>query len=281
MAEIRHVTIIGVGLIGGSIGKTLRKKGVKVSGVGRRESSLKTALKVGAIDDAHLDCSEPVAQSDLVILATPVGTFESYFRKIKPLLKRGAIVTDVGSTKGDVVRSSRKVWGSGKDNPFVGSHPMAGNENKGPQYATTTLLTNALCIITPLANTPKAKINRVVNFWKDLGMKTMQMTPSAHDLSVARVSHLPHLIATALMLLPTDNDLEVAATGFRDTTRLASGDPEMWRDIITTNRKSIIRAVDELLGVGEKLRDLIDTGDEKAIEKFLTNAKTRRDSTIS
>ena len=278
MAEIRHVTIIGVGLIGGSIGKALRKGGVKVSGVGRRQSSLKAALKVGAIDDAHLDCSESVAKSDLVILATPVRTFEKYFRQIKPLLKRGAIVTDVGSTKGEVVRSARKIWGSGKDNPFIGSHPMAGNENKGPQYATTTLLRDALCIITPLANTPKAKINRVVNFWKNMGMQTIQMSPAAHDRSVARVSHLPHLISAALMLLPTDNDIKVAATGFRDMIRLAGGDPEMWRDIATTNRKSIIKAIDELLKAGGKLRELIDTGDEKAIEKFLTKAKIRRDN---
>ncbi len=277
MAEIKHVTIIGVGLIGGSIGKALRKSGVKVSGVGRRQSSLKTALKVGAIDDAHFDCSESVPQSDLVILATPVGTFESYFRAIKPLLKRGAVVTDVGSTKGDVVRWARKVWRSGKDNPFIGSHPMCGNENKGSQYSDPALLSGALCIITPLANTPKAKLRRVVNFWKNLGMQTKQMTPAAHDLSVARVSHLPHLISTALVLLPTDNDLEVAATGFHDTTRLAGGDPEMWRDIITTNRKSKNKAIDELNTVSKKLRDLVSAGDEKAIENFLIKAKTRRD----
>ncbi|MCK5114293.1 MAG: prephenate dehydrogenase [Phycisphaerae bacterium] len=281
MAEIKHVTIIGVGLIGGSIGKVLRKDAVRVSGVGRRESSLKAALKVGAIDDAHLDCSEPVATSDLVILATPVGTFEKYFRQIKPLLKRGAIVTDVGSTKGEVVRSARKVWGSGKDNPFIGSHPMAGNENKGPQHATITLLKDALCIITPLAKTPKAKVQRVVNFWKNLGMQTAQMTPAAHDLSAARVSHLPHLISAAMMMLPADGDLEVAATGFRDMTRLAGGDPEMWRDIVATNRKPIIKAIDELLKAGTKLRTLIDTGNEKAVEKFLAKAKTRRDTKIS
>jgi len=171
----------------------------------------------------------------------------------------------------------RSVWGSGKDNPFIGSHPMCGNENKGSQYADPTLLSDALCIITPLANTPKAKLNRVVNFWKNLGMRTTQMTPAAHDLSVARVSHLPHLIAAALVLLPTDNDLKVASTGFRDTTRLASGDPEMWRDIITTNRKSITKSLDGLIRASEKLRKLIDTGDEKVIETFLTKAKTRRD----
>lgn len=278
MAEIKHVTIIGVGLIGGSIGKALRKSGVRVSGVGRRQSSLKTALKVGAIDDAHLDCSEPAAQSDLVILATPVGTFEDYFRTIKPLLKRGAVVTDVGSTKGDVVRSARKVWGSGKDNPFIGSHPMAGSVNKGPKFSDNHLLSDALCIITPLANTPKAKLRRVVNFWKNLGMRTMQMTPSSHDLSVARVSHLPHLISTALVLLPTDNDLKVAAAGFRDMTRLASGDTEMWRDIVKTNRKSITKAIDELITASEKLRDLISAGDEKTIQNFLIKAKKCRDN---
>lgn len=277
MAEIRHVTIIGVGLIGGSIGKALRKSGVMVSGVGRRKSSLTAALKVGAIDDAHLDCTAPVAKSDLIILATPVGTFEHYFRIIKPLVKRGAIVTDAGSTKGDVVRFARRVWGSGKDNPFIGSHPMCGNENKGPQYAEVALLSDALCIITPLANTPKAKLRRVVNFWKNLGMRTVQMTPSAHDASVARVSHLPHLISAALMLLPTDDDLKVAATGFRDMTRLAGGDPEMWRDIAMTNRKPITKAIDDLINAGEKLRGLIEAGDAKGIEKFLAKAKARHD----
>ena len=279
--NIRHVTIVGVGLLGGSLGLAIRRRwrGVRIAGVGRRRSSLSTARKVGCIDTAHLDVREAIGKSDLVILATPVGAFDGYLRDIKPLLRRGALVTDVGSTKVHVVRTAGRILGPG--GPFVGSHPMAGNENKGPAHASADLFAGALCIVTPTGSTPQAKVRRIERFWKDLGMRTTRMTPPAHDRTVARASHLPHVLASLLMLLPSDEDLTVAATGLSDMTRLAGGDPEVWRDVMLTNRKAIIQSLDKLNRSVHRFRKLLDAGDARGIERFFAKAKARRDSTIA
>ena len=158
---------------------------------------------------------------------------------------------------------------------------MAGNENKGPAHAAADLFADALCVVTPTSKTPPAKARRVERFWKDMGMRTTRMAPAAHDRAVARVSHLPHALAGLLMLLPSDGDLDVAATGLRDMTRLAGGDPEVWRDIMLTNRRAIIDAVDKFSISLARLRAVIDAGDARGIEKFFAKAKTRRDNTIA
>jgi len=277
----RHVTIVGVGLLGGSIGLALKRRdrAVRIAGVGRRKVSLKKALAVGAIDSAHLDVAEVVGRSDLVILATPVGAFEGYLEAIRPVLRRGAMVTDVGSTKAGVVRIGERILGRG--GPFVGSHPMAGSEKKGPAHADADLLAGATCILTPTAKTPPSLLRRARRLWKDLGMRTVAMTPARHDRAMARVSHLPHALAALLLLIPGDDDLAVAATGLRDTTRLAGGDPEVWRDIFLTNRKAMLAAVDGLGKSLARLRDLLAAGDGAGIEKLLTAAKKRRDNSLA
>jgi prephenate dehydrogenase len=275
--DLRHVTIIGAGLLGASIGLALKRRlpRVKIAGVGRRVASLRQALRIGAIDTAHLGAGEPVPASDLVILATPVGAFEGYLRAIRPLLKPGAWVTDVGSTKVQVVGAARRVLGSG--GAFIGSHPMAGSERKGPAHARADLFAGATCVLTPSAGTPAALVARAQQFWRMLGMKVLRMTPAAHDRAVAAVSHLPHLASALLTLLPRDADLAVAATGLRDMTRLAAGDPEMWRDILLTNRGELIRAIDRLARSLKGARRLVARGDAAAIERFLRRAKDRRD----
>jgi prephenate dehydrogenase len=276
--SLRHVTIIGAGLLGASIGLALKRRlaGVRVAGVGRRRESLRQALQAGAIDTAHLDVSEVAGRSDLVILATPVGAFESYLRAIRPLLKAGAWVTDVGSTKAEVVRAARRILGPRA--PFLGSHPMAGSERKGPAHARADLFEGATCVLTPTATTPRALTARAERFWRMLGMKVVRMTPAAHDRAVAAVSHLPHIASALLALLPREADLAVAATGFRDVTRLAAGDPEMWRDILLTNRKELLRAIDSLAHSLGSARQIVARADAAAIEKFLQRAKTRRDA---
>ncbi len=279
--QFKHVTIIGVGLLGGSVGLAVKSldPSVQVAGVGRRQSSLDAALKAGTIDTAHLDVAEVVAKSDLVILATPVGAFEKHLKTIAPLLRKSALVTDVGSTKAAVVRIGERIFGKGGQ--FVGSHPMAGSENKGPSFARADLFAGATCVITPTASTPARLIKRSEKFWGDLGMNTLQMSPAAHDRATAQVSHLPHALASLLMLLPGNSELPVAATGFRDATRIASGDPEMWRDIFITNRKAILAALDKFDDALVDFRDMIELGDAKAIEKMLAKAKNRRDATIA
>ena len=279
--QIKHVTIVGVGLLGGSAALAIKAHdpSVMVAGVGRRQVSLDAALEVGAIDTAHFDPAECVGQSDLVILATPVGAFERHLRAAAPALGPNTLITDVGSTKARVARLARRILGPG--GPFVGSHPMAGSEQKGVRFSRADLFAGASCIVTPTADTPDDAVDAIEAFWKTLGMRVVRRSPAAHDRAVARISHLPHMLAGLMMLLPGKNDLEVSASGFRDVTRLASGDPEMWRDILLTNRGAILSALDRFSSDTAKLRDLIDQSDGDAIEKFLTRAKNRRDTTIA
>ncbi len=278
--DIRHVTIVGVGLLGGSAGLALKAfdPRIRIAGVGRRQKSLDQALAIGAVDTAHLDASEAVCDTDLVILATPVGAFAGHMRAIRDSLAARAIVTDVGSTKASVVRQAHRILGAGR---FCGSHPMAGSEQKGPNFARADLFCGATCILTPTANTPTKVVGRVRSLWERMGMRTVTMPPARHDRVIARVSHLPHALAGLLMLLPAEGDLDVSSTGFRDATRLASGDPEMWRDIFLTNRLGILRAIGELEGSLAELHQLVSDGDGAGLEAFFAAAKTRRDTTIA
>ncbi len=278
--QLENVTIVGVGLLGGSIGLALKQllPNVKIAGIGRRKSSLQAAKKVGAIDSAHLNNFDIVAESDLILLATPVGALENILRQIKPHLKRGAIVTDVGSTKAQVVRIAERVLGPA--GPFVGSHPMAGSEQKGPAFARADMLADALCVVTPTSNTPPSLVKKVVKIWKMVGMRTTTLTPAEHDRAAARISHLPHLLASVLMEIPEDKDFDIAASGMRDMTRLASGDPEMWRDIVTTNRKPILSAIRKMQKKLSRLEKLIEQDKAPALEKILTLAKQRRDKKL-
>lgn len=278
--QLKHVTIVGVGLLGGSLGLAVKKRfGALVAGVGRRQSSLDEALACRAIDTAHLDAAEIVGRSDLVILATPVGAFESYLKAVAPRLKKGAIVTDVGSTKQQVVRWAKNILGPA--GPFVGSHPMAGSETKGPNHAREDLFRAATCVITPDARTPRRAVTYVEQFWRELGMNVVQMSAAEHDKAAATISHLPHALSSLLMLLPQKKHVALAATGFRDMTRLAGGDAEMWRDIFLTNRQAVLGAIDDFDELLMRLRDLVDTADGEAMLSLLAAAKAKRDNFLS
>ncbi len=278
LPNFRRVTIIGVGLLGGSIGLAIKaaRRGIHVAGVGRRAESLREAMRIGAIDSAHLEATAPAAQSDLIILATPIGAFASHLRAIAPYLRRGAAITDVGSTKAAVVRMACGILG--KSANFIGSHPMAGSERKGAAHARSDLFAGAPCILTPTADTPRAVVERIEKFWRALGARTLRMSPAAHDRAVAAVSHLPHALAALLMLLPKRADLDVAAGGFADSTRLAGGDMEMWRDIFLTNRRAVLAAIDAFDERLMRFRDLVETADVAGMEKFLLSAKARREA---
>ncbi len=278
--NLRHVTIIGAGLLGGSAALAIKRacRGVHIAGVGRRRTSLEQALDVGAIDSAHLEAATPVARSDLVILATPVGAFGQYLVQIAPHLKRGVLVTDVGSTKATVVRTAEDILGRG--GPFVGSHPMAGSERKGVGFARADLFAGAMCIVTPTASTPVPLVRRTERLWRVLGAKTVRMPPVAHDRAMAAVSHLPHAVAALLVMLPPRAALAVAGRGLADMTRLASGDAEVWRDIFLTNRRAMLDAIDELDERLMALRDLMELGDADGLLRLLAAAKKRRDRQI-
>ncbi|MBT3279076.1 MAG: prephenate dehydrogenase/arogenate dehydrogenase family protein [Phycisphaerales bacterium] len=268
--------IIGTGLLGGSLGLAIRGicPDAEVVGVNRSEAGRRAARRAGCVTATSSSIATAVAGADLVVLATPVGAFETIFHSLVGKLAEGALVTDVGSTKRDVVRLGESILGRG--GPFVGSHPMAGKERKGAAFAEADLLVGAPCLLTPTSHTPKALLNRAKTLWQAVGMRPMEFPPAEHDRVVARISHLPHIISSLLMALPRDEDLPASSSGFRDMTRLAGGDPEMWRDIMLTNRDAILNTIDRFDTQLAKLRTVIEAGQPKPIEQFLAKEQQRR-----
>ena len=278
------ITIIGVGLLGGSIGLAVKRRKLarQTAGFVRRAASLKDCERAGAVDFATTDLLAAVWDADLVILCTPLAQMRSRVREMLPALKRGAIVTDVGSVKASVVRELESlIQKSGAH--FVGSHPMAGAEKTGVSAARADLFVNTVCIVTPTNKTNQAALKKVKQFWNAIGSRVLELKPEIHDALVSRSSHLPHVVAATLashVLSPAQPKHQAAlcANGFRDTTRIASGSPEMWRDIALANRKNIGRSLDAFIGDLQKFRRLVKKGDAKAITKFFETAKKRRDN---
>lgn len=243
-------------------------------------SSLKTALAYDAVDTVTLNMAEAVGDTRLVVVCTPIGTFPAMFRAMAPHLPEGCIVTDVGSTKAHVVRLARKLLPPHAR--FVGSHPVAGSEKTGVEFARADLFQNAVCIVTPTARTDKAAVSDVVAFWDALGACTHTLSPSRHDAVLARVSHLPHAVACALVLLSqAGRSNAFAGPGFGDTTRIASGDPALWRDIFSTNRTATLAALRALERELARFRRAVASEDEKALETWLARAKSIREAWVA
>ena len=282
--QFQKVTIIGVGLLGGSIGLAVqrRKLAREVAGYVRREASLRECEKAGAVHYATTDLLAAVSHADLVILCVPLAQMRPLAQQFLPALKRGAIVTDVGSVKAGVVREVDAVVQQAGAH-FVGSHPMAGGEKMGVLAARADLYANAVCVVTPGAKTSASAVRKLEKFWQSLGARTLRMDAAEHDLLVSRSSHLPHVAAAAmvnLVLHPARPPALTAlcATGFRDTTRIASGSPEMWRDIALANRKNLARSVDAFLAELKKFQTALKQNDVRAVEAFFATAKQRRDN---
>jgi prephenate dehydrogenase len=281
--QFKKITIVGVGLLGGSIGLAVRngKLAREVAGFVRRTASLKDCERAGAVDYATTDLLAAVSSADLVILCTPLAQMRSLAQQILPALKRGAIVTDVGSVKAGVVRELESLVAKSGAH-FIGSHPMAGGEKMGVQAARVDLFENTICIVTPTKKSKASAVRRLEQFWKSLGARTLRLAAAEHDSLVSRSSHLPHVVAAALSGLVLDPKLAKAqsalcATGFRDTTRIASGSPEMWRDIALANRKNLAQSVDAFVAELKKFQAILKTGDSKSVESFFATAKARRD----
>ncbi|HOW72419.1 MAG TPA: prephenate dehydrogenase [Phycisphaerae bacterium] len=276
-----RIAILGVGLLGGSIGLALQAHGFTGTrvGIGRRQSSLKKALEYDAVDEVTCDVAAGVAGAQLVILCTPIGRFEGLLRELASALSAGACVTDVGSTKGEVVRLAERLLP--RRVGFVGSHPMAGSEKTGVEYARADLFDEALCLVTPTRRTPSASVRFMLGFWQRIGARTMVVSPARHDMLLARVSHLPHAVAAALVRLAmAQGAIDVAGPGFADTTRIAGGDPAMWTDIFRSNRRSVLKAVDLLVGELRRFRSLLDKDDPKAIDRWLARSQHARQAWI-
>jgi prephenate dehydrogenase len=280
----RKITIIGVGLLGGSIGLAVKRRKLarQTAGFVRRAASLKDCERTGAVDFATTDLLAAVWDADFVILCTPLAQMRLRVREMLPALKRGAIVTDVGSVKTSVVRELESlIQRSGAH--FVGSHPMAGAEKTGVSAARADLFANTICIVTPTRKTNQAALKKVEQFWNAVGSRVLELKPEIHDALVGRSSHLPHVVAATLashVLSPAQprHQAALCANGFRDTTRIASGSPEMWRDIALANRNNLGRSLDVFIADLQKFRRLVKNGDATAITKFFETAKKRRDN---
>ena len=282
MKLFNKVTIIGVGLIGGSIGLGIKKRALakEVIGVFRRPSTLKKALKSKAVDRGTLYIADGVKDADLIILATPVYSIPKLANEVIKYAKRGAIVTDVGSTKEWIVSEIEKKLGRSPAVSFVGSHPMAGSEHGGVEFAKEYLLDGAPCIVTKTKRTNKKAFDKVVKFWKALGAKVELTDPKSHDRSVSLVSHLPHVVAFGLAGAVPKDFYKYAAEGFRDTTRVASSDPRLWADIFMTNKKEVLRSVSAFEKYFKKIVAALSKNDYRRVVGLLEKAKAKRDKLI-
>jgi prephenate dehydrogenase len=283
MAIFFHkVTIIGVGLIGGSLAKVLRNSGLagSITGSGRSSETLELALRLGVIDQIGLGFKHAVEEADLVVLASPVGTFVDVIGEIGPYLKRGAIVTDVGSVKGELVHRIEEILPVGIN--FVPGHPIAGKEKFGVSEATEKLFQGANCILTPTKRTELAAINTLREVWTTAGAKVIIMDPDLHDKIFAAVSHMPHVAAFAMMCAVaelntgTDNYLNFSGAGFKDFTRIAASSPEIWRDICIMNRGNVVQMLDRFIFSLNRIKQDLVANDAKRLEKHLKIASDAR-----
>lgn len=275
--QVRRLSIIGVGLLGGSIGLAARSAltNCHITGYGHRIETLRRAKQIGAIDEESLDLAAAVREADLTILCTPVGRFGEILAKMSQGLKPGSVVTDVGSTKESVVRDAGKLLPKGVH--FVGSHPMAGSEKRGIDYARADLFQNALCILTPTRATDATALKALESFWQSLGMRLHRMSPAAHDLALAQVSHLPHALAASLVSIQSKEALSLAGKGFLDTTRIAGGDGALWRDIFHDNAPNMRKAIAQLRAALDHFESLLDPAKADELRKWLdTQAATRQ-----
>ena len=270
------VAILGLGLLGGSISLTARRKGIvsRVIGWSHRDTTRLSALEKKVIDECQPTPQEAVKTADLVIICTPVGVMPQVLEMIAPALKPGARVTDVGSTKRSVVAAAERLLHPA--NPFVGSHPMAGSERSGIGAADDKLVEGRLCILTPNERTDPTTLAEIEEFWTDLGMRTTKLSPGEHDRLLADVSHLPHLIAAAIVAIQEDRAIDVAGPGFRDVTRIAAGDAGLWRDIFMDNKESVIRSLDRMLASLRDYRTALQANDGAKMEAMLAAAAKRR-----
>ncbi len=276
MPPLRNVAIIGVGLIGGSIGQALRQRGLagEVIGIGRRQASLDKALAAGAIDRAELNLEAGVASAEVVIVATPVDSIADFVQQALAASDETTWVTDAGSTKtaicADVGPSAAK--------RFIGSHPLAGDHRSGPENARADLLDAKTVVVTPGETTPADLANRAQTFWESLGANVVRMSPQQHDRALAATSHLPHLIASALAAATPDEWLSLAATGWADTTRIAAADPALWAQIFSQNKSALLESLDRMVQQMDQLREDISAENWSQIEDTLQQAKRTRDT---
>ncbi len=273
------VTIVGVGLLGASLGLALKQKTLagKVRGVGRRQSSLDTALEMGAIDEAHLDLTEAAIGADLIVICTPAAAVPHVLDVLRPLCGKSTVVTDVASTKAAICAHVRQAWA--EPYRFIGSHPMAGSEKFGPEHAEADLYNGSVCLVEKLNGQAEDAHAAVLRLWEALGARVVLVEPEFHDAMVAKTSHVPHIVASALSQLIDNGSGEEApfiGTGFLDTTRVADGRPELWRDICLTNSEAIETKLREVIQLLEEASGAVARRDGPRLEEFFQKGRDAR-----
>jgi prephenate dehydrogenase len=289
MADIlfNKVCIIGVGLIGGSLARAMRNVGVcqTLTGTGRSAAHLDRAVELGVIDNYSLDLADAARDANLIVLATPVGAMCALMPELAGVISSDTIITDVGSTKQHLIEVARTALGSSMAN-FVPGHPIAGTERNGVEASIADLFKQHVVILTPVDSTDPAKTERIRGLWENVGARVVEMPPAHHDAVLAATSHLPHMLAFALVdsLARMDDKQEIfdfVAGGFRDFTRIASSDPVMWRDICLENSESILAVLEKFNTDLARLTEAIRNQDSSAILEIFQHAKSARDNLVS
>ncbi len=277
MNRYQQVAIVGVGLLGGSIAKALKQRGLagEVVGIGRSRERLSEAVEQGIIDRGESDWKNGLESADLAVICTPVDQVAGHVLQAASHLPPSAWVTDVASTKGEIVAEVEQKL---RSQVFIGSHPLAGDHRSGARYAREDLYEGKTVVLTPTARTPPELVDRARQFWESLGAASECLSPAVHDAALARTSHLPHLVATALALATPESIGRLAASGWLDTTRVAGGDAGLWRPIFSSNRAEVTTAVAEFQVQLDRLREALVRMDDESLENLLAEGKRIRDA---
>jgi prephenate dehydrogenase len=283
-SNIKQIVIAGVGLVGGSVGLALKKTGFqgKIIGLGRRWSSLKKAIDAGAVDSVEMDFAEALKEADILLISTPVDTISKMVGEAVKYVPKGCIITDVGSTKAQLICEIEKLIPDGVY--FVGGHPMAGSHKTGVESADADLFKGTLCILTPTESTKADALDLISNLWCIIGASVKVMSPDEHDFLIAAASHLPHTVACALTQVVSNaknvqgSAMDFAATGFSDVTRIAAGSPEIWKGILIQNAEMVVSMLDKMEAELSEFRAILTTKNENMLMEKLVRAKQIRDS---
>ena len=278
--KLNNITILGLGLIGGSVSLALDSVEIEVirTGWSRSESTRAFARDNGVADYVFDTPEEAVKNADLVILAGPISCFPGQMKQIADSLPKNCIVTDVGSTKKEISKWASKYLP--EHARFVGSHPMAGSEQQGIEFARADLLDGAFCIVTPDKDSCPQAVETVKNMWDMLNMRVIEMPPQKHDQTVAMISHLPHVLASSLVNISDMKQIVYCGKGFLDTTRIASGPENVWRDILMSNPANVAKSIDKIIENLSVIRDNLKAKDADAIEKMLADARVKRNDLV-
>ena len=275
MARFRQITIVGLGLIGGSLGLAVRRRHLagRVVGLSRRAATIRLAKRLGAINTGTTNAQQAVRDADIVIIATPVETIVPQAKRLARWMKPGSVITDVGSTKAGIVKGLGSLP---RGIAFVGGHPVGGSEQRGLDAAELDLFEDAFFILTPTTRTPRTAVARVTALWEPLVKRVVVMDPASHDRVMAQTSHLTHAVAFTLSRAGAGADM--ISPSFLDATRVAKSDPALWDDIFLTNRREILRAIERFEREWRRLKQVLSRADRAGLLKFLARAKQLRDA---